>query len=154
MRKLLLTALFFGLVMGARATPARADFGLGLFIGEPTGLDMKVGLNNKSGLDILLGWTTFRDGRAGYGHLTYLVTPIIAQATSFSVPLRVGIGAAIANPSDDVTFAVRAPFEVGLRFRTSPLELYGEIALALSLINPQNDLHIDVQGGGGLRIYF
>ena len=65
MRKLLLTTVVFGLVVAARATPARADIGLGLFLGEPTGLDLKIGLGNRSGLDILFGFTTFRDGRNG-----------------------------------------------------------------------------------------
>jgi hypothetical protein len=34
MRKHLLTTVVFGLVVAARATPARADVGLGVFLGE------------------------------------------------------------------------------------------------------------------------
>ena len=71
MRKHLLTTVVFGLGVAARATPARADVGLGLFLGEPTGIDLKV-----------------------------------------------------------------------------------EIALAFVFIDPANDLALDVQGGGGLRVYF
>jgi hypothetical protein len=153
MRKLLLTTVVFGLVVAARPSPARADFGLGLFLGEPTGLDLKVGLGNRSGLDIVLGFTTLRDGRDGYGHLTYLLTPVVAQGNAVTVPIRVGIGAALFGPGDNLDFAARAPFEVGLRLRRTPLEFYGELALELVFVNPANDLELDVQGGLGFRVY-
>lgn len=155
MRKLLPAALVFGIVLAARATPARADFGLGLFVGDPTGLDVKIGLGSRSALDIVLGFNTYRDGRSNYGHLTYLVTPLIGHGDAVLVPLRFGIGAALYGTSDDLDFAVRAPFEIALRMRRAPLEFYGEIALALTLLDPGEDsLQTDVQGGLGLRLYF
>ena len=46
-------------------------------------------------LDIVIGETSFRDGRSGYGHLTYLLTPIVARGSSVDVPIRLGIGAAL-----------------------------------------------------------
>lgn len=154
MRKLLLTTMVFALVLAARARPARADFGIGLFLGEPTGLDLKIGLDHRSGLDIVLGYDTFRSGRGGYGHLTYLVTPVVAQGNAVTVPLRLGIGAAVFDAGGDTDVAVRAPFELGLRLRQTPLEFYGEIALALVFVNRPNDLELDVQGGFGFRVYF
>lgn len=154
MRKLLLTTLVCGLVWTARATPARADIGIGLFLGEPTGLDLKFGLGNRSSLDIVLGFTSFRDGRNGYGHLTYLVTPLVAQGNAVLVPLRLGIGAAIFGPEDDLGFAIRAPLQIGLRMRRTPLEFYGEIAAALVVIGPGDDLDLDLQGGLGFRLFF
>lgn len=147
----LLTVFVIALVAGA--APARADFALGLFVGEPTGLDLKIGLDHRSALDLLFGYTSFRDGRTGYGHLTYLVTPVVAQGNSVSVPIRLGIGAALYGPSGDLGFAVRAPFELGLRLHSAPLEFYGELALALEVIGPGNDPKLDVQGGFGFRIY-
>jgi ABC-type phosphate transport system permease subunit len=155
MRKLLLTTLVFGAMLAARATPARADVGLGLFLGDPTGFDLKIGLSNRSGLDILLGFDTYRDGRGNYGHLTYLVTPLVASGESVLVPVRFGIGAALYGTSNDLDFAVRAPVEVALRLRRTPLEFYGELALALTLFDPGDDsLRIDLQGGGGFRVFF
>ena len=153
MRKLLLTTVVFGLVVAARA-PARADIGIGLFLGEPTGFDLKVGLGHRSGLDLLFGFTTFRDARDGYGHVTYLVTPLIAQGDAVTVPIRVGIGAMLFGPGDDLSFGVRAPFELGLRMRSAPLEFYGELALAILFIDPANEVRADLQGGLGFRIYF
>lgn len=154
MRKHLLTTVVFGLVVAARATPARADVGLGLFLGEPTGLDLKVGLGYRAGLDIVLGFTRLSDNADGYGHVTYLVTPVVAQGDAVTVPIRVGIGAALFGTRHDLDAAIRAPLEIGLRLRRTPLEFYGEIALAFVFVDPANDLELDVQGGGGFRVYF
>ena len=155
MRKLLPTALVFGIALAAHATPAHADFAIGLFLGDPTGLDIKIGLDQRSGLDLVLGFDTYRDGRGSYGHLTYLLTPLVAHGTSVLVPVRLGIGAALYGTSNDVDFAVRAPLEIALRLRRTPLEFYGELALALTLFDPGDDnLRIDVQGGGGFRVFF
>lgn len=151
MRKLLLTTLF---LLVAWARPARADVGIGLFLGEPTGLDLKLGMGHRSSIDLLLGYNTIRDGRTGYGHLTYLVTPLVGQGSSVTVPVRLGIGAAIYGPSGDIGVAVRAPLELGLRFRSTPLELYGEIAVALALVGAGDPPFLDLQGGGGFRLFF
>jgi len=153
MRKLLLTTLGLVLVFAARPAPARADVGLGLFLGEPTGLDLKIGLSDRSGLDLLFGYDDFH-GNQTYGHVTYLVTPVFAQGGSVVVPLRVGIGAALFGTRRDISFAARAPLELALRLRHTPLEFYGELALAVVLVDPNNDLHIDLQGGGGFRVFF
>jgi hypothetical protein len=151
MRKLLLTTLVFGIVLAARATPARADVGVGLFLGKPTGVDIKVGLGNRSALDLLLGYDTLREGRGGYGHVTYLVTPLVARGSSVLVPLRLGIGAAVYGSTNDTNLAIRAPLELGLRLRSAPVEFYGELALDLVLIDPAG---LDVQGGAGFRVFF
>jgi hypothetical protein len=152
MRKLLpATLVVLGIVV-ARPAPAHADFGLGLFLGEPTGLDLKIGIGNRSALDIVLGYTTFDSGRGGYGHLTYLVTPVVGQGRSVLVPLRLGVGAALFGSSDNLDVAIRAPLEVALRLRRTPLEFYGEIALALVLFD--GDVELDIQGGLGFRLYF
>src|SRR5882724_11968716 len=104
MRKLLLTTVVFGLGVAGRTSQARADVGLGFFLGEPTGLDLKVGLDPRSGLDLLFGIDTFHDNHDFYGHVSYLVTPLIAEGTSVSAPFRLGIGAELVGPSGDLSF--------------------------------------------------
>jgi len=146
------------LIVLAIATPARADVGLGLFIGEPTGLDLKLGLSPRSGLDLLFGWDTIRDGRDHYAHLTYLVTPVVGHGDSVVVPVRIGIGGAIYDDGrfdNGINVAVRAPLEIGLRFRRTPLEIYGEIALKITFIDENNNNDdFDLDGGVGIRFYF
>lgn len=159
MRKLVLL-----LVLLAIATPraAHAEVGLGLFVGEPTGLDVKLGLGRRSALDLLLGWYSHWDDNdrindGAYFHATYLVTPVVSAGRSVIVPLRIGIGGALFDDAgrfdDHLHVAVRAPLEIALVFRSTPLEIYGEIALKAT-INDHDDRILDLDGGVGLRFYF
>jgi hypothetical protein len=164
MRKLVLIAI----VVLASATyserSARADVGVGAFFGEPTGLDVKLGLAQRSSLDILIGWYSDWDNgwhvnHGAYGHVTYLLTPMVGHGQSVLVPLRVGIGGAIYDQgghfNDDLNLAARVPFEIALAFRRTPLEIYGEIAIKITILD-ENDNHptVDLDGGIGIRFYF
>ena len=145
------------LVVLLAAPAASADVGLGLFLGEPTGIDLKLGLGNRSGLDILAGWhEIYRDNYGGdYAHVTYLLTPAVGHGRSVIVPFRIGIGVALLDSGvrfgDNLHVGVRAPLEIGFRFRSVPLEIYGELSALLVL---ENNPFLDVDGGVGFRIYF
>jgi len=154
MRTLILAAL----ILIAAPTAARADVGLGLFVGEPLGFDLKIDLERRQALDILFGALSVRNGYRddSYAHLTYLVTPLIGHGRTVLVPLRLGIGVAMYGFVEGyVNIAGRAPFEVALLFRRAPLEIYGEVALKLTFVREDNsDVLLDVDGGIGLRFYF
>ena len=151
MRKLTLALL---LVL-ALSSNARAEaIGIGLFLGEPSGLDLKVGLGAKSSIDIVIGQTSFRDNRTDYLHITYLLTPFVARGRSVLVPFRIGIGAAAIGVVDDNAHAaVRMPLEIGFRFRRTPLEIYGEVAIKGVFVE-EDFIRFDVDGGIGVRFYF
>lgn len=148
MKKLLIAVV---LACVALPSTARADVGLGLFFGRPSGLDLKLDLQRRSSLDLLFGWTTFERGRAGYGHLTYLYTLAAGRGRSVIIPLRLGIGAAVFGNSDHLDFGGRVPLEIGFRFRSTPLELYLEPALLLTATHGGD---VSGQFGVGLRFYF
>ena len=154
MRKLLVIAALLA------ASPAQADtgVGLGIFVGEPTGLDLKLGLGNRSSLDLVFGWDTVRDGRDHYAHVTYLATLVRAHGRAVDVPVRLGLGIAIYDDgsfNNGINLAARAPLEIGFHFRNAPIELYGEVALKLTFVDEHdNNDTIDLDGGIGFRIYF
>jgi len=151
MRKLALALL----MLFAFHAPARAEaIGIGLFLGEPSGLDLKIGLSPKSSIDVVIGQTSFRDNRTDYLHLTYLLTPFVARGRSVLVPFRIGIGAAAIGVVDDnAHMAVRVPLEIGFRFRRTPLEIYGEVAIKGVFVE-EDFIRFDVDGGIGIRFYF
>jgi hypothetical protein len=151
MRKVALALVVLVAIHGA----ARADvLGIGLFLGEPSGLDLKIGFGPKSSLDIVIGETTFREGRTDYFHLTYLLTPFFARGRSVLVPFRIGIGGAALGVVDgNAHFAVRVPLEIGIRFRRTPIEIYGEIAIKGTFVE-EDIIHFDADGGIGIRFYF
>jgi hypothetical protein len=146
--------------------PAHAEFGIGFFIFEPTGLDIKADVSRKGALDFLIGWYSrytdryrFNDG--GYFHITYLYQPWVAIGDAVDVPLRVGIGIAFYDEgdrffdNDNVNVAARFPFEVGIRFVGTPVEIYFEIALKLTFIDPNHNHDVaDLDGGVGVRFMF
>lgn len=149
-----------GVAAAPGAARADSDIGIGLFLGQPTGLDLKIGLGRRSALDIVLGYTDFDDDfEANYAHVTYLVTPFAARGRSVLVPFRLGIGGAFYDDGGDfgdgANVAVRAPLQLGFVFRSVPLELYGEIALKVTFIDEYDNRDaVDVDGGIGFRIYF
>ena len=145
--------LVLALLLVLAASPARAEsIGIGLFLGEPTGFDLKVGLGRRTALDIVIGQSSFRDGRTDYAHLTYLYTPFVGRGSSVLIPLRFGIGvAALGVVDDNAHIAGRVPFELGFRFRGTPLELYLELTLLMVL---DDDTDVDGDGGVGVRFYF
>jgi hypothetical protein len=149
MRKLVIATL---LVLGLGSTARAESIGIGVFLGEPTGLDINIGLQRRSALDIVLGASRFDEGRVSYGHLQYLVVLGVARGQSINVPFRLGVGVAFYGVTEDATaVAARVPFQLGLRFRRTPLEIYGEIAFVVQLID---DIDTDVDGGIGIRVYF
>ena len=148
MRKLIVLA-----VLGLAAPAAHADVAIGAFIGTPDGLDFKLGLAPHSALDILVGWDTFRDDRGYYAHVTYLATVAVGHGDSIDVPFRIGIGGAVYG-GGPTNFAARAPAEIALKFRRTPIEIYGELSLRLELADQAPDPQLYLDGGVGLRIYF
>lgn len=142
-------------VLLALSAPARAEtVGIGLFLGEPSGLDLKIALGRRSAIDIVIGQTSFRDSRTDYFHMTYLFNLFVARGRSVLVPFRIGIGgAAIGVVDDNAHAAVRVPLEIGFRFRRTPVELYGEIAIK-GVFYEDPFIDFDVDGGIGLRFYF
>ena len=147
----------------AAARPARADgVGIGVVLGEPTAFTLKVDLKRRTALEVALGVESFDDGRGRgpYLHLEFLAALFVARGESVLVPFRLGIGGAVyddngADFGDDVEVAARAPFQVAFQFRSSPIELYLEIALKLIVIDENdNDDFLDLDGGIGFRIYF
>lgn len=156
MRKLVLALI----LLTASRGMARADgLAIGLFVGEPVGLDLVVELQrNRSALDIVLGCTTVESVCDSYAHLTYLHTLGTARGRTVNVPIRLGFGGAVygITEEDRFAFALRAPLEIGLKFRRSRLEIYGEIAFVLQLFaeGAGDDVDADIDGGIGLRVYF
>lgn len=143
----------------ATPTPARAEVGLGIFLGEPIGLTLKVDLERRSSLEFLVGATSARQTRSNYGHLSYLVAPVIGHGRRVSIHLRLGLGVALFDDdngfADELNVAARAPLQVGWVFRRVPLEIYAEAALKLNVIDADDDLALlDLDGGAGLRLLF
>src|SRR4051812_40427086 len=86
------------------AVPARADvqggsgdFGIGLIIGEPTGISGKLYLQRRHAIDAAIG-IGFIDGQGVHVHADYLWHPLVlTQTPTFDLPLYVGVGGRVQS---------------------------------------------------------
>jgi len=133
--------------------PARADsgqFGLGLIVGQPTGITGAYDLSDKSAIDAAVGLALF-DGRDFYVHVEYLYTPFtLVHGGDLDLSAYLGIGGWLVAAGDAV-IGVRAPFGLSLDFNTAPIQIFAEASVLVSLVP---EVRGTVRGAAGFRYYF
>jgi len=170
------------LVLLAAAGTARAQaqsgrpFGLGLVLGEPTGLTSKLYLSSPVALQFGLGWMDTFDNYDGlYVNVDVLWHPaVITRQPAFTMPFYIGVGGRLldhrwcyyydppryCNDYHDTHLGVRVPFGLLMDFNRIPMDLYFELAVVVDLIyfdeyDPIDDhRRVDLNGGIGARYYF
>lgn len=164
MRSAVVALAIFGAVTLA-ASPAEArpgggpggDFGVGLMVGEPTGVSLQLGLGGPMGLarvgtalNFAIGLDLLEDN-GFYGHVDYIwMLDRLIQGGKVSIPFYVGLGAFVADRGG-TALGARMPFGAQLEFQTAPVQIFAEIALRLLLID---DVDLDVGGAIGFRYFF
>lgn len=134
----------------AEPTPHGSRTGLGLILGEPTGLSLKQGLGGAIAVDLAVGWS-FRGGGALDVHADGLVHPFqLLREGQGRLVAYFGLGPRIVA-RHDVAFAARIPVGLSALFDRSSLEFFVELVPELVLY-PGTD--VILEGGIGLRIYF
>ena len=130
-------------------------FGMGIIIGEPTGLSLKGWISPASAIDAGLAWSFVNEGSL-HIHVDYLYHMFnVIDVSSGKMPLFVGVGGRIKikdkkhNP--DNRFGIRIPFGFAYMFSGAPVDIFLEIAPVLDL-TPATDL--SVNGGIGFRYFF
>jgi hypothetical protein len=140
--------------------PARGLFGLGLIVGEPTGLSGKYWLGPDRAVDFAFGASFFTDFRL---HATYLYH--IDVFDNQRVPLYYGIGGSISGRTgrvaefgggadrnrERVGVGVRGSIGVSYLVPTAPFDFFVEFGGVL-IVFPPAALDIDVSIG--VRYYF
>ncbi len=149
MKKLLLISFFITLF--ASGANAQGKFGLGIIIGEPTGISMKVKLSGTSAVDGALGWS-FAKYSSLHVHADYL--NVIARIAP-QVPLYIGIGGRFkTNNSDknqDSHLGIRVPFGLEYTPASTPIDLFFEVVPVMDL-TPTTDFNFNA--AAGVRYYF
>lgn len=138
------------LLGGGTARAEGGPFGLGLVVGEPTGITGELKLTEHTALDGAVGISLF-DDRDFYFHLEFLYfLPELIHGSSVSLSAYLGIGGyMVAHRETNV--GARVPFGLSLEFTAVPLEIFLEVAFKLRFI-PEVDP--DVGGALGFRYYF
>lgn len=162
-----LYVLFIGLFIAMTAQTAQAQnsenaIGLGVMVGEPTGLSFKAWTSNTTAFDAGLAWSLGRRD-AIHIHADYLWHNFDVFANDVDqgqLPVYYGIGGRLVlidddpgpdGDEDDAIFGVRVPVGINYLFEENPIGLFLEVAPIVNLV-PSTDL--DVDAALGARFYF
>ncbi len=125
-----------------------SGFALGIILGDPSGLSVKVTGSGSMAMDAALAWSFLSDNPGLYLHsdLLYHLNGFQMDNGAFFRPF-VGIGGAI-NFASDFKIALRIPIGLAFYFTTVPIEVFVEAAPGL-LLFPETSSY--AAGGIGIR---
>jgi len=150
MVKKLQFVLLFILLTSISIAGTPGKFGIGIILGEPTGLSCKIWKSDYVAYDAALAWSFGEKGNV-HIHVDYLLHnyKIIRTDNSYT-PIYYGIGGRIQT-KDETALGVRIPVGINFRSRRIPIDIFLEIVPTLNII-PKTEF--DLEGGVGARYYF
>ena len=149
MTRRLFLVLLIALISLGTAVAETDTFGIGVLLGEPTGLSAKVRLGPTSAIDAAAAWS-FVDEGSFYFHADYLVHfNDIFTVDPGELPLYVGAGGMISLREDPL-LGLRIPVGLAYEFEPVPLDVFFEIAPGMGIF-PETSLEFG--GGIGIRYY-
>jgi|SRR6185369_9745290 len=139
------------------------NFGLGIILGEPTGLSAKLWTGPTTAFDFGLGWSVGGDRFGNYNgyynggtrvhfHMDYLWHDFNAIRSSDRFPLYYGIGGRINSGAGyDMSLAVRGVVGLAWMPRATPIDIFLELVPSLQLTSGTG---FALDAGLGARYYF
>lgn len=151
LKKIWIVLNLLSLLMGHLAAIAQPKgLGLGVIIGEPTGISFKKWVNKSDAIDGALAWS-FGDKDALHLHADYLFhNRRLIHIDQHSIPFYYGIGGRFRF-EDKNTFGIRFPLGLTFFLVEVPVDLFVEIVPIMNLA-PETDL--DLNAAIGARYYF
>jgi len=135
------------------AFPVRSQekgFGVGVIMGEPTGVSAKGWLSSRSAIDAGLAWS-FRGSGYIHAHMDYLWHFHDIAATTDQVMPYIGIGGRITGLRSAATAGVRVAGGLSWLPGGAPLDVFIELVPIVDLVP---ETRLSSNGGIGARFYF
>ncbi|MAO63462.1 MAG: hypothetical protein CL666_00530 [Balneola sp.] len=126
------------------------DVGLGVMLGEPTGISAKIWNNERSAFALGAAWS-FGRYDAIHLHGDYILHSWFSEVEQGSLAFYYGIGARLALGDPDTHIGVRVPLGLNYIVPDSQIGLFVEAVPVLDL-TPSTDF--DGNGALGIRYYF
>ena len=164
MKKNILFTIVLGLMM-IFAKPITAQdhgFGMGIILGEPTGLSAKAWTSTDNAFDFAIAWSFNNYHHDNNNNDFDNDGDVLLQAdyvwhffkaisvSSGKLPIYVGIGARVVL-ADNPSFGIRIPVGLDYLFADAPIDIFLEIVPIMDL-SPETDF--GVGGGIGIRYWF
>jgi hypothetical protein len=125
----------------APADPARADptyragvVSVGLGLGDPSALDLKLWTGNASGFDFGVGLERFDDVLGLYGEYEFGLATFALGRSGGRGAFYVGAGGAVALRDDHTTLAAIVPIGLDFRF-AAPIDLFIEARPGIGIVH-------------------
>ena len=130
----------------------REKFGIGVILGEPTGITAKFMITDNNAIDFGTGWETSGDNKLHiYGDYLFHLYDVI-EVPKGLLPLYFGVGARMVfHDNDDNELGVRFPIGIEYVFENAPLGAFFELVPVLDLTP---DTELDFEAGTGIRYFF
>lgn len=148
MRKSLLLTAFL-LLISTVTFAQKSGFGIGVIVGEPTGISAKKFLSNTTAIDAAAAWS-FKDEAALHIHADYLFHDYsLIKSREGRIPFYYGIGGRI-KLADDPLVGIRIPVGIAYEFEGAPVDIFVEVVPLLDLV-PETEF--DFNAALGVRFY-
>lgn len=147
MKKLLI--LLFSAGISFQAYAQNEGFGLGIIIGEPTGISAKIWTTEYTALDAAMAWSFAEKGFLRL-HSDLLFHRYLIDVEKGELPFYFGAGAKLVFASE-LELGIRIPLGIAYQFDSHPFEAFIEIVPVFNLI-PKTQ--VDMDAGIGFRYYF
>jgi hypothetical protein len=138
---------------GAMAQPGGAGpFGIGIIIGEPTGIDAKYYLSRENAIEAAAAWSLESDNTFQI-QVDYLFHKYdLIKVEQGELPLYFGFGGRLAiRENEDDLIGIRFPVGLDYNFAGAPIDIFGAIVPILELA-PSTDF--ELEGAIGARFFF
>ena len=153
-RNIILTVCFlmFTSFGTASAGSNSSGFGLGIMLGEPSGLSGKLWSGSENAFDFGLAWSTSNNSGAAF-HADYIWHKFdMINVDQGALPFYYGIGVRYrGRDNTDDNIGVRVPFGLEYLFSQSAFDVFLEVVPILDL-TPDTDFAINAAIGG--RYFF
>ncbi|MBN2273277.1 MAG: hypothetical protein JXR41_15530 [Bacteroidales bacterium] len=141
--------IFFICVPGLKAQ--EGGTGLGIMLGEPTGISFKTWISGSSAIDAGLSWSFPAPG-AFHSHIDYLWHNFnIIRMNEGKLPLYLGLGGRARITGNDVILGARVPIGMAYIFAEDRLDVFLELVPVMNLVP---GIDFDFGGAVGIRYFF
>ncbi|MBI2083484.1 MAG: hypothetical protein HYT76_07930 [Deltaproteobacteria bacterium] len=136
--------------------PEQKRFGLGIILGDPTGLTGKGYLAPRLAIDTHLSWSFIEEAFTIIGDVTHDFVELPVDTNVVTIPFYAGVGGKVAinkqrRGGDETSGAIRIPVGLSGQWARYPIEVFLELAPGVE-VTPATEF--DLTGGLGGRFYF
>ncbi|KPK86901.1 MAG: hypothetical protein AMS27_04125 [Bacteroides sp. SM23_62_1] len=147
MKKLII--LFISGLFALNVLAQDHGFGIGIILGEPTGISAKNWISSKTAVDAAVAWSLYDPSL--HIHADFLLHNFnLISVSKGQLPVYFGLGARI-RLADETNFGARIPVGIDYHFEGAPLDIFFEVVPILNFVPTTA---FDLNAAIGMRYFF